>query len=178
MRSDFGDFSLGDELRQYYGDPQRTLVFGAGDVAALAKNPHLVGLGGNSAGFMGVAMSGGGTPLPPGAGFTYASEIPLTFDSAFDGLIASSNAAVHPGRLSGASIIRVDRVAADYGVNGIGVYLKTSEGKIPVYNTLYPFFGTPLLDGTASPLLALQEGYSSAQQRPGPSQKEDPANLK
>ena len=34
-------------------------------------------------------------------------------------------------------------------VNGTGVYLKTSQGKIPVYNTLYPFFGTPVLDGTA-----------------------------
>ncbi|MGI0039140.1 MAG: S8 family serine peptidase, partial [Nitrososphaera sp.] len=227
VRSDFGAFNLGDELLQYNGSPQRTLVFGAGDVGVLAKNAHLVGLGGNSEGFMGVAMSA--TPLPPGSGFTYASDMPLTFDSAFDSLLAS-NSAVHPGRLSGASIIRADRVAADYGlngtgatvaivdtgtdfsnddmrhlvarddrgvpimldadghgivltrakyvanidgsgrvsnypsvpsplphnatsyvyVNGTGVYLKTSQGKIPVYNTLYPFFGTPVLDGTAS----------------------------
>jgi subtilisin family serine protease len=92
-------------------------VFGGGDVGALAKNAHLVGLGGNSDGFLGVAMSG--TPLPPGSGFTFASDMPLTFDSALDGLLAS-NFAVDPGRLSGASIIQADRVAADYGLNGTG----------------------------------------------------------
>jgi subtilisin family serine protease len=35
-------------------------------------------------------------------------------------------------------------------VNATGVFLKTSQGKIPVYNTLYPFFGTPVLEGVAS----------------------------
>ena len=117
VRSDFGAFNLGDDLLQYNGSPQRTLLFGAGDVGTLAKHAHLVGLGGNSEGFMGVAMSA--TPLPPGSGFTYASDMPLTFDSIFDGLLAS-NSAMHPGRLSGASIIRADRVAVDYELNGTG----------------------------------------------------------
>lgn len=35
-------------------------------------------------------------------------------------------------------------------VNATGVFLKTSQGKIPVYNTLYPYFGTPVLEGVAS----------------------------
>ena len=97
VRSDFGAFSLGDELLRYNGSPQRTLVFGAGDVGALAKNAHLVGLGGNSDGFLGVAMSG--TPLPPGSGFTFASDMPLTFDSALDGLLASNFAVTPAGSL-------------------------------------------------------------------------------
>jgi hypothetical protein len=31
-----------------------------------------------------------------------------------------------------------------------GVYLRTSQGNIPVYNTIYPYFGTPVLNATAS----------------------------
>ena len=35
-------------------------------------------------------------------------------------------------------------------VNNTGtVFLRTSHGEIPVYNTLYPFFGTPILNATA-----------------------------
>lgn len=30
------------------------------------------------------------------------------------------------------------------------VYLRTSHGEIPVYNTLYPYFGTPVLNATAT----------------------------
>lgn len=81
-------------------------------MGALVKNVHLFGLGGNSEGFMRVAMSG--TPLPLGSSFTYASDVPLTFGSAFDGLLAS-NSAVHAGRLSGASIIRAERVVPTMG---------------------------------------------------------------
>jgi hypothetical protein len=35
-------------------------------------------------------------------------------------------------------------------VNGTGVYLRTSEGRIPVYNMLYPTFGAPELSATAN----------------------------
>ncbi len=35
-------------------------------------------------------------------------------------------------------------------VNGTGVFLRTSEGKIPVYNSIYPYFATPVLEATAS----------------------------
>ena len=86
-------------------------------MGTLAKHTHLVGLGGNSEGFMGVALSA--ASLPPGSGFIYASDIPFTFDSIFDGLLAS-NSATYTGRLSGVSKIRADRVAADYGLNGTG----------------------------------------------------------
>jgi len=35
-------------------------------------------------------------------------------------------------------------------VNNTGtVFLRTSHGEIPVYNTIYPFFGTPILNATA-----------------------------
>lgn len=35
-------------------------------------------------------------------------------------------------------------------VNDTGVYLKTTQGKIPIYNSLYPLLGTPVLDGVAN----------------------------
>jgi hypothetical protein len=35
-------------------------------------------------------------------------------------------------------------------VNGAGVFLRTSEGVIPVYNSIYPYFATPVLEATAS----------------------------
>lgn len=35
-------------------------------------------------------------------------------------------------------------------VNSTGVYLKTSDGRIPVYNMLYPIFGAPELSATAT----------------------------
>ena len=35
-------------------------------------------------------------------------------------------------------------------VNGDGVYLKTSQGTIPVFNSLYPLFGPPVLEGIAN----------------------------
>jgi hypothetical protein len=35
-------------------------------------------------------------------------------------------------------------------VNSTGVYLKTSEGRIPVYNTLFPDVGVPVLSATAN----------------------------
>ncbi|WP_337862396.1 S8 family serine peptidase [Nitrososphaera sp.] len=237
IKSDFGAIDLGSGLAQYNGSPRRTLVFGPGNPGAIAtagSNVHLVGLGSSpSGGFLGVAMSK--NPLPPGTGFSYAADMPLTFDSKLSSILANYTEPIKPGRLSGASIIGADRVRADYGitgrnvtiaivdtgtdfsnddmrhavardrngvpimldadghgivltrakyianidqssgrimnyssssvlqggplphnatsyvyVNATGVYLKTSQGKVPVYNTLYPYFGPPVLDGTAT----------------------------
>lgn len=232
IHSDFGNIKLGDDLLRYNGNPSRTLVFGAGNVGAIAADARVVGLGGRAANgqpFLGVAMSK--NPLPVAAGLTYVPDLRLAYDSNLAGILANYTEPIQPGRLSGASIIGSDRVVADYNVtgrgttvaivdtgsdfsnddmrhavardakgipmmldadgqgivltrakylanidvsgrilnytgpttpplphnatsyafvNGTGVYLKTSQGSIPVYNTLYPFFGPPVLDGTAN----------------------------
>lgn len=232
IHSDFGAIKFGDELLRYNGNPSRTLVFGAGNIGALAQSAQVVGLGGNAANgqpFLGVALSQ--NPLPAATGLTYAPDMRLTYDSNLADILANYTQPIQPGRLSGASIIGADRVVTDYNVtgrgttvaivdtgsdfsnddmrhavardargmpvmldadgqgivltrakylanidpsgrmlnytapktgplphnatsytfvNGTGVYLKTSQGSIPVYNTLYPFFGPPVLDGVAS----------------------------
>lgn len=232
IRSDFGAINLGDELLQYNGSPGRTLVFGAGDLAPIAGNAHIVGLGGQASGgpFLGYAVSK--NPLPAGTGFTYLPDMPLAFDSTLSDILANYTEPLTPGRFSGSSIIGADKAASHYGATGrgvtvalvdtgsdfsnpdmryavardskgipimldpdgqgivlarakylsnvnpvtgemqnyvaaagqplpgnatsvvytdsTGVYLKTSEGQIPVYNTIYPYFATPVLNATAS----------------------------
>ena len=232
VRSDFDHFSLGSDLLRYNGNPSRTLVFGAGNVGALAKSAQVIGLGGQAEDgkpFLGVALSQ--NPLPQAAGLTYASDMRLSFDSNLKDILANYTEPMSSGRLSGASIIGADRAAADYGitgkgstvaivdtgsdfsnddmrhavardakgvpvmldadgqgivltrakylanidasgrimnytaptdkplpynatsvvfVNSTGVYLKTSQGKVPIYNSLYPILGSPVLDGTAN----------------------------
>lgn len=224
IQSDFGYVDLGDV--GYNGNLGRTLVYGSGNIAALGRNAHVVGLGGslqNSQSFLGVAVSS--SPLPSNLGFSYAADSPLQFD--FNKAQVDS-----PGRLSGSSIIGSEEVSDKYGFNGTGVtiaivdtgtdfsnpdmkhalarddngipimldadgqgivltrakyiakidersgnivdagytpkselpenmtsyvyvnntgtvFLRTSHGEIPVYNTLYPFFGTPILNATA-----------------------------
>jgi subtilase family protein len=224
IQSDFGFINLGD--LEHNRDLGRTLVYGSGDIQALGRNVHVVGLGGslqNSHSFLGVAVSS--SPLPSNLGFSYAADSPLQFD--FDEEQTNS-----PGRLSGSSIIGSEEVSEKYGINGTGatiaivdtgtdfsnpdmmhalardhdgvpimldadgqgivltratyiakiddrsgkildagytpkselpgnvtsyvyvnntgmVFLRTSHGEIPVYNTLYPFFGTPILNATA-----------------------------
>lgn len=221
IRPDLGAFDLGDELLQYNGDIARTLVFGPGDPGALS-DAYVMGMGGEpkQGPFLGVAFSK--NPLGSG-GFSYASDMPLTFDS-----IASPG----PGRFSGSSIIGSDEAAERYGVTGknvtvaivdtgtdfsnsdmrdavardennvpimldadgqglvltkakyiakinqrsgqimnytndkkpqlpenvtsyvytnaTGVYLKLSQGRIPVYNSLYPLLGSPVLSASAN----------------------------
>lgn len=233
IHANFGNIRLSDDLLHYNGNPSRTLVFGAGDVSAIAADAHVVGLGGRAANgqpFLGVALSQ--NPLPAATGLTYASDMRLTYDSNLADILANYAEPMQPSRLSGASIIGSDRVIADYNVtgrgttvaivdtgsdfsnedmrqaiardakgipmmldadgqgivltrakylanidatgrmlnytaapatgplphnatsytyvNGTGVYLKTSQGSIPVYNTLYPFFGPPVLEGTTN----------------------------
>jgi hypothetical protein len=108
IRTDFGAINLG-ELK-YNGNIARTLVMGSGDSGALA-DAYVMGLGGDpkQGPFLGVAFSE--SPLGSG-GFSYASDMPLAFDSV---------AQLEPGRLSGSSIIGSDSVVDRYGVTGKGV---------------------------------------------------------
>lgn len=231
IKSDFGSINLGN--LQYNGDNVgRTLLLGPGDPRALA-GAHVVGMGGNpmQGPFLGVAFSR--NPLAQGSGFSYATDMPLAFDSLPQNIAGEGEGS--GGRLSGTSIIGADRAASLYNatgdgvklaivdtgsdfsnpdmrdavardakgvpimldadgqglvltkakyvaninqqtgvimnyttvdnngkvklpenmtsytyVNGTGVYLKTTEGKIPVYNMLYPVFGAPMLSATAN----------------------------
>lgn len=220
IRTDFGAINLGE--LEYNGNVARMLVMGPGDPAALS-DAYVMGLGGSprQGPFLGVAFSK--SPLATG-GFSYASDMPLTFDS-----LPSPG----PGRFSGSSIIGSDEVAEKYGVTGegvtvaivdtgtdfsnsdmrhavardennvpimldadgqglvltkakfvakinqksgqisnytsnwkkpqlpenvtsyvytnsTGVYLRTSYGRIPTYNSLYPLLGSPVLSATAN----------------------------
>lgn len=229
IRTDFGHISLGDELR-YNGSPGRTLVFGSGNPSALGSDAYIVGIGRGSNSFLGIAYSQ--NPLPSTTGFTYAPDMRLVFDATVKDILGNYTGPVDPGRFSGSSIIRADRVAAEYDVtgkdvtvaivdtgtdfsnedmrhavardaNGVpimldadgqglvltkakyvakidertgmimnystssvpaipenvtsyvyvndnGVYLKTSQGTIPVFNSLYPLLGPPVLEGIAN----------------------------
>jgi subtilisin family serine protease len=113
IRTDFGVIHLGK--MEYNGDPGRTLVYGSGNVAALANRAHVVGLGGsmeNGQPFMGVAVSQ--SPPPSNLGFSYAADSRLQFDFGKDQIGG-------PGRLSGSSIIGSDQVADKYNITGSGV---------------------------------------------------------
>ena len=222
IRTDFGVIDLGK--MEYNGSPGRTLVFGSGNIAALANSAHVVGLGGsmkNGQPLVGVAISQ--SPPPSNLGFSYAADSPLQFDFSKDQI-------GNPGRLSGSSIIGSDEVADKYNVTGGGVtvaivdtgtdfsnpdmmhalardengipimldadgqgivltratyiaktdssgrvvngsyteenlpenitswvylnetgtvFLHTSYGNIPTYNSIYPFFATPIVNATA-----------------------------
>ena len=222
IRTDFGVIDL--SKIEYNGSPGRTLVYGSGNVAALANSAHVVGFGGsmkNGQPLMGVAISQ--SPPPSNLGFSYAADSPLQFDFNKDQIGS-------PGRLSGSSIIGSDEVADKYNITGSGVtvaivdtgtdfsnpdmthalardekgmpimldadgqgivltraayiaktdssgrvvdggyteenlpenftswvyvnetgtvFLHTSHGNIPTYNSLYPFFGTPIVNATA-----------------------------
>ncbi len=108
IRTDFGAINLGE--LEYNGNVARTLVMGPGDPGALS-DAYVMGLGGNpkQGPFLGVAFSK--SPLGSG-GFSYASDMPLTFDSL---------PPPGPGRFSGSSIIGSDEAAERYGVTGEGV---------------------------------------------------------
>lgn len=230
IRYDFGHFSVGEGLLQKNANPGRTLVFGDGNTASLARSAEVVSLGMGAGAFLGVAHSQ--NPLPTGTGFSYASDMRLDFDSTLENVLGNYTAPIEPGRFSGSSIIGADKVVADYGVtgkgvtvaivdtgtdfsnedmqhavardaNGIpimldadgqgivltkakyiakidertgrimnyttmanpqlpenvtsfayvddtGVYLRTSMGSIPIYNSLYPLLGSPVLEGVAN----------------------------
>lgn len=221
IKTDFEFIDLGE--LEYNGNVGRTLVYGSGNVAALGKSAHVVGLGGsmeNGRPLLGVAVSQ--SPLPSNLGFSYAPDPLLQFDFNEDQI-------GDPGRFSGSSIIGSDRVAEEYDVTGNGVtvaivdtgtdfanpdmmhslardkngvpimldadgqgivltkatyiakiesgrivdggytednlpegitswvyanetgtvFLKTSFGDIPTYNSLYPIFGPPVVNATA-----------------------------
>ncbi|AIC17203.1 S8 family serine peptidase [Nitrososphaera viennensis] len=140
IRSDFGSINLGS--LQYNGDVGRTLVLGPGDSRALAA-AHVVGMGGSpvQGPFLGVAFSK--SPLAQG-GFTYATDMPLAFDS----LSADDNNSNNPagngasGRLSGASIIGADRAASLYNATGKGV-------KVAIVDTGSDFSNPDMRDAVA-----------------------------
>ncbi|WP_415282708.1 hypothetical protein [Candidatus Nitrososphaera sp. FF02] len=220
IRTDFGAITLGD--LQYNGNVARTLVMGSGDPSALS-DAYVMGMGGDpkQGPFLGVAFSE--NPLGSG-GFSYASDMPLTFDSVDT---------LGPGRLSGSSIIGSDAASERYDATGknvtvaivdtgtdfsnadmrhavardgnnvpimldtdgqglvltkakyiakinqhsgqimnytnnpkkpqlpenvtsyvytnaTGVYLRMSDGRIPVFNSLYPLIGSPVLSANAN----------------------------
>src|SRR6185503_10995544 len=227
IRSDFGFINLGD--LPYNGKPSRTLVYGSGDTAALARNAHVIGFGGGSQShpMLGVAVSE--SPLPSNLGFSYSADSPLQFDFEFP----EDQVPFDAGRYSGTSIIGSDKVASKHNVTGNGVrvaivdtgtdfgnpdmmdslardengvpimldadgqgivltqaqyiakidpvtrkmldagytpkselpanmtswvyinstghvLMRVSHGDIPVYNTLYPYFGTPVLNASST----------------------------
>jgi subtilisin family serine protease len=51
---------------------------------------------------------------------------------------------------SGGKVALPENMTSYVYVNGTGVYLKTTQGSIPVYNSLYPTFGAPILSGVAN----------------------------
>ena len=112
IRTDFGAINLGK--MEYNGNVGRTLVYGSGNAAALGSNAQVVSFGSTESDhqMLGVALSN--SPLLPNSGFSYIPDSPLQFDFA-------SDEASNPGRLSGSSILRSERVAAKYGITGEGV---------------------------------------------------------
>jgi len=110
IRTDFQFINLGE--LQYNGEYGRTLVYGAGNAAALGSSARFAGFGGsmeNGQPLFGVAVSK--SPLPSGLGFSYAPDAPLQFDFSKDQIDS-------PGRILGSSIIGSDQVAEKYGVTG------------------------------------------------------------
>ncbi|MEP0826626.1 MAG: S8 family serine peptidase, partial [Nitrososphaera sp.] len=112
IRTDFGAINLGK--MEYNGNIGRTLIYGAGNSAALGNNVQVVSFGSTENGqqMLGVALSK--SPLLPESGFSYIPDSPLQFDFA-------SDEASNPGRLSGSSILKSDKVAEEYGITGEGV---------------------------------------------------------
>ena len=122
--SDFGPIKLGN--LEYNGKQSRTLVYGSGNIGALASSSNSgggarivsFGGGGDSQPFLGMAISD--SPLPSNLGFSYSTDSPLQFDSSPD-YYSVNPAQFDAGRYSGRSIIGSDRVADNYNITGNGV---------------------------------------------------------
>lgn len=84
-----------------------------------------------------------------------ANGIPVMLDADGQGLVLTkakyvANIDGRTGRMMNYTGQLPENVTSTVYVNDSGVYLKTSEGIIPVFNSLYPLLGTPVLEGVAN----------------------------
>lgn len=84
-----------------------------------------------------------------------AKGIPVMLDADGQGIVLTkakyiANIDSRTGRIMNYTGQLPENVTSSVYVSKSGVYLKTSQGTIPIYNSLYPLLGSPVLEGVAN----------------------------